>query len=90
VLTEADEADILTLIDGPAQAHIAAWLESAPVFEHEVVKRMLREVVARLIALRESRATGVGGGGAVGTIGARDATGGVETGAKWSGAASAV
>jgi len=44
VLTGADADAITFMIADGAQPFVAQWLESAPVFEGEVIKRLLREV----------------------------------------------
>jgi hypothetical protein len=61
VLTGADEDDIITLMSIEAQPHVAAWLESAPGFEGEVIKRLMRDVSS---VLREQQAGGDGAAGA--------------------------
>jgi hypothetical protein len=64
VLTGADEDDIITMVNSEAQHHVAAWLESAPLFEGEVIKRLMRDVSS---VLREQQA---GGDGSVGAFAA--------------------
>ena len=43
-ITGPDADAIMFMIAAGAQPYVAQWLESAPIFEGEVIKRLMREV----------------------------------------------